>query len=98
MPKDIDLLQGTWTVTALEVDGQTTPDAMLGEARIEIEGDRFTTIGMGADYAGTVALKATANPPQIDMKFDSGPEAGNVNRGIYQLKGSEWKICHGHAR
>ena len=31
MPQDLDLLQGTWTVTTLEVDGQSMPAAMLGD-------------------------------------------------------------------
>ena len=27
------------------------------------------------------------------MKFDNGPEKGNTNLGIYQLKGDSWKLC-----
>jgi uncharacterized protein (TIGR03067 family) len=27
------------------------------------------------------------------MKFDGGPEKGNVNLGIYELIGGAWKIC-----
>jgi uncharacterized protein (TIGR03067 family) len=93
MPNDLDLLQGAWAVSALEVDGQTMSDAMLSEARIVIEGDRFTSTGMGAIYAGTFKLDTAAKPRRIDMTFDVGPEAGNVNRGIYELKGGAWRLC-----
>jgi uncharacterized protein (TIGR03067 family) len=93
MPNDLDLLQGAWAVTSLEVDGRTMPDTMLSEARIVIEGDRFTSTGMGAIYAGTLQLDTKTTPRRIDMRFDVGPEAGNVSPGIYELKAGIWKLC-----
>jgi len=91
MEQDLDRLQGTWTVAALEMDGQTV--GPIGDARIVIEGSRFTSTGMGEEYAGTISLDSSASPARIDMKFDSGPENGNTNLGIYQLDGDSWKIC-----
>jgi uncharacterized protein (TIGR03067 family) len=93
MQRDLDLLQGSWTVTTLEMDGQATPATMLGEARIVVEGNRFTSTGMGAEYEGTLALDPSAHPPRLDMHFDAGPEKGNTNLGIYQLMGDTWKLC-----
>jgi uncharacterized protein (TIGR03067 family) len=93
MPTDLEALQGAWTVASLEMDGEAMPEGALGEARIEIEGGRFTSLGMGAEYAGTILLDASAKPRRIDMVFDSGPEAGNTNRGIYELKGKTWRLC-----
>jgi uncharacterized protein (TIGR03067 family) len=91
MKTDLDKLQGTWDVAALEVDGQTmTP--LLG-VRIVIEGNRFASLGMLAVYEGTLELDPAAKPSRIDMKFDKGPEAGNTNPGIYQFKGDSWKLC-----
>jgi len=93
MRQDLDLLQGSWTVTALEMDGETTPDAVLSDARIEIAGNRFTSTGMGVVYQGTLELDASKRPARLDMKFDAGPEKGNTNLGIYQLDGDSWKLC-----
>jgi uncharacterized protein (TIGR03067 family) len=91
MKTDLDRLQGTWDVAALEVDGQAmTPPA---DARIAIEGSRFTSLGMGAVYEGTLELDASTKPAHIDMKFDKGPEVGNTNLGIYQFKGDSWRLC-----
>jgi uncharacterized protein (TIGR03067 family) len=93
MRDDLKLLQGTWSVTSLEVEGQEMPDSMLADARILIEGNHFTTTGMGAVYEGTLKLDASRRPPQVDMKFDEGPEKGNTNLGIYKLDGDTWKLC-----
>ena len=93
MRQDLDLLQGTWTVAALEMDGQSMPADMLGDARIVIDGSRFIGTGMGAVYEGALALDASTTPARIDMQFDAGPEKGNTNLGIYQLDGDSWKLC-----
>ena len=93
MPADLDALQGTWNITSLELDGQAMPGDMLAEARIQIDGDRFATTGMGSAYAGTLRLDEASQPRRIDMHFDVGPEIGNINRGIYELSGNGWKIC-----
>ena len=93
MPRDLDLLQGSWTITALEVEGQPMPPEMLADARIVIEGNRFTSTGMGAVYQGTLELLTSKHPRQLNMKFDAGPEKGNTNPGIYKLDGDTWMIC-----
>jgi uncharacterized protein (TIGR03067 family) len=91
MTKDLEKLQGSWAIAELEMDGQST--AAPAEARIVIEGSRFTSTGMGSTYEGTLELDASAKPARIDMKFDKGPEKGNTNLGIYQWKGDSWKLC-----
>ena len=93
MRTDLELLQGSWTVTALEVEGQRMPAAMLANARILIKGNRFTSTGVGAVYKGKLELDTSASPRRLDMKFDAGPEKGNTNPGIYKLEGNSWKIC-----
>jgi hypothetical protein len=41
MPDDLDTLQGTWTVTALQVDGRKMPPEALADASIVIKGRKF---------------------------------------------------------
>jgi uncharacterized protein (TIGR03067 family) len=90
---DLELLQGAWSVTSLEVEGQESPDSMLTDAQVVIKGNRFTTTGMGAVYKGTLKLDPSRRPSQIDMKFEAGPEKGNTNLGIYKIDGNTWKLC-----
>jgi uncharacterized protein (TIGR03067 family) len=93
MRDDLDLIQGTWAVAELQMEGQTISGGMLANARVEITGNRFNSLGMGTVYEGTVTLDDSPNPHQLDMKFDAGPEKGNTNLGIYELNGDTWKIC-----
>lgn len=91
--RDIDALQGTWRVVAFEMDGTDVPAGVYAAAAITIQGDSFTSQGMGYSYAGTVTLEPAANPAAFDLVFTEGPPAGLTNRGIYRLQGDEWTIC-----
>src|SRR5438445_12285435 len=92
---DLDKLQGTWNVTALEVDGSAMP--CPPDARIVIEGRAFQSLGVGAVYGGTVEIDARKNSRKsakhFDLVFTEGPERGNRSLGIDELKGDQWKIC-----
>ena len=63
--QDIDLLQGSWSIETISMDGQSLA-ADLSKARLVITGMRFESIGMGAVYEGTLELDPTANPRQHD--------------------------------
>jgi uncharacterized protein (TIGR03067 family) len=93
MPQDIDLLQGSWSITSLSMDGQELPAAMFAKASIVVKGNRFTSLGMGTQYEGTLELDSSTNPRQLNMNFDAGPEKGNVNLCIYEVAGDIWRLC-----
>ena len=58
MRNDLDRMQGAWSVLELEMEGQTISGGMLANARVEISGSRFSSIGMGSVYEGTLILDA----------------------------------------
>jgi uncharacterized protein (TIGR03067 family) len=93
MPQDIDLLQGSWSITSLLMEGQELPASMFAYASIVVKGNRFTSLGMGTAYEGTLELDPSTIPRQLNMNFDVGPEKGNVNLGIYEIAGDVWKFC-----
>lgn len=93
MPTDLDGLQGTWHVTSVEHDGERMPAAFIAEARVTLDGNRFTSLGMGAPYAGTVVVDESCEPKSLDLLITEGHAAGTRNLGIYQLAGDRWTIC-----
>jgi len=94
MKTDIQNLQGNWNIVSLEMEGQKYPP---GGARILIQGARFVSLNMGAEYEGAIAIDESASPKTFDLMFDKGPEAGKKSLGIYELAGGTWKICLGLA-
>lgn len=90
---DLDRLQGTWATTALEIDGKALSPHDFAAARLVVEGDRFTSLGMGAAYSGTLKLDTSVSPRALDMRFDEGPEKDNTNLCIYEFVEDVWKLC-----
>lgn len=91
---DLEKLQGTWNIVSVEVEGQIYPPA---GAQIAIEGDRFVSLNMGAEFAGAMIVNEAAVPKSFDVLYDEGPHAGKASLGIYEFVGEEWKICLGLA-
>lgn len=94
MTNDLERLQGTWNIVALEIEGQKFPP---GDSSIAIAGDAFVSHNMGAEYEGTVRLDESRAPKTLDLIFAKGPEAGGVGLGIYTLDSDTWTICLGFA-
>ena len=90
---ELDKLQGTWRVAALETDGSTQPSDELTDAAITVRGNQFTSVGMGDAYEGTIELFPRKKPKAFDLVFTSGPPEGARNRGIYRLDDDTWTIC-----
>ncbi|MBI1787478.1 MAG: TIGR03067 domain-containing protein [Acidobacteria bacterium] len=93
MKEDLERLQGVWNIVSLEMEGQAVAAGMLTGARIEIQGARFTSTGMGGEYEGTIEIEASKNPRTFNLNFTKGPEKGNTSLGIYQLEEDTWRIC-----
>ncbi|HVY88993.1 MAG TPA: TIGR03067 domain-containing protein [Hyphomonadaceae bacterium] len=90
---DLQALQGRWKVTYLEVAGAKVPAGMFANAEIRVTGDLFESTGMGAVYKGRMTLDGAGHRTTFSLKFEDGPEKGNVNHALYELKGDDWTIC-----
>ena len=83
-------LQGTWTATKAERDGQAVDD-VVGH-RLSFTGSRFQILSKDGKplYAGTVRVNPSAKPWTID--FDQALK-GKTWKGIYVLDGDTLTIC-----
>jgi uncharacterized protein (TIGR03067 family) len=93
MKAELENLQGSWKLVALELDGQKIPQAMPGGAKMIISGETFQSLAMGAVYDGAIEVDETASPKTFDLIYKNGPEAGARSLGIYELDGNTWRAC-----
>jgi uncharacterized protein (TIGR03067 family) len=95
--KDLDAMQGTWQVVAMEIDGQAVPEEQLKPFKLTIKGDKGShTSPDGKIEEATIKLDATKKPKAIDITPLTGPDKGNTMRGIYTLEGDTIKVCMTH--
>jgi len=95
--KDLQNMQGTWTIESIEKDGKAMDKGDLKNRRVIIQGNRYTVKdGEQVLDAGTYKLDTSKSPRWIDISPSFGPNAGKTLLGIYQLQGDERAICYGN--
>jgi uncharacterized protein (TIGR03067 family) len=92
--KDIDRLQGTWTVVSMKYSGKAASPEAVKEMRLVIQGSTYKLTGGDEDYQGKLKVDPSQTPKTIDATFvdDTGTEKGQA-QGIYELDGNRLKFC-----
>ncbi|MEP7352688.1 MAG: TIGR03067 domain-containing protein [Acidobacteriota bacterium] len=93
MPPDLDLMQGVWKVSSLELDGMKLPSVMFLMGKVAVKGATFQASGMGSAFKGDLQLDETTRPKSFKLEFTEGSEEGNTCFGIYELDGDRWTLC-----
>ncbi len=96
--KDLEKLQGAWTISSITFDGGEVPADIVSKLRFEVKGDEWAIKGedeVAKEYGkATLKLDATAKPRLIDFRVGEGSEKGAEIEGIYEWTGAdEIKIC-----
>ena len=90
--KEWKLLNGTWEVTRLVVDGKEQP-APKG-ATLTLKDGKYT-VRQGGKVVGEGASKVdpTASPKSLDLTPGGGPTKGKTVPAIYEVKGETLRLC-----
>jgi uncharacterized protein (TIGR03067 family) len=87
--KDLDKLQGIWTLVQMEAEGKKLPEDAYKGVKVTFDKDKMA---MGKDNqieTATIVLDLSKQPKWIDTTSKDG----DVLQGIYQLEGDDLKIC-----
>ena len=88
---DLEQLQGTWILSALEIDGKSIP-APAGAGTFIFEKDKKLVMKEKGkkDKEGTFKLDARKSPRELDL---IGAKDKEVMQTIYQLEGDTLKLA-----
>ena len=80
--KDLDKLQGDWTLESGERDGQKIPEEIAKTLKRTVKGNKSKVTRDGETLAeGTMTLDPAKKPKAIDMKLEGMDQ---VVQGIYE--------------
>ena len=86
-------LQGTWSIVSLEVNGKAEDVSKLQEARLRIEGERYSFKLGDMRLEMTHKVDPGKKPKPLDLTVTEGPTKGKTYRAIYELTQDTLKIC-----
>jgi len=93
--KDLQRLQGTWIMVALEVDGKLVGEDKLKDTTLVIKGNKYITRVREREIETTFTLDPSKKPKAIDMVFADGDKKDKVIKGLYEIDGDTLRICRG---
>jgi uncharacterized protein (TIGR03067 family) len=94
--KDMTALQGKWTCVSAESDGKAIPADVVKQLQLTIDKANYITRkGDQVLFEGTICLDASKTPHEIDLVDATGDNKGKTGKGIYEVDGDTFKICHG---
>jgi uncharacterized protein (TIGR03067 family) len=94
--KDLESLQGTWLIHAMEVNGADVPAARLGSAVLTVKGDRYEVkVKDRVTNIFVLTLDPAKSPKEIDMLALEGGNKDKVHKGIYKIEGGMFIFCRG---
>lgn len=91
--KELDALQGTYTLVEAVIEGGPAPADELKKVTVVIKGDQFLFREDNQEEAATIKFGAAGPPKEIDIVPSSGTRKGKTLKGIYELTGDTLKIC-----
>jgi uncharacterized protein (TIGR03067 family) len=94
--KDLERMQGKWTMHALEINGKDVPEPKLQNTTLTVKGDEYRTRVKDMEPAGfRLKLDPSKDPPAVDMIQTQPDGTEKVIKGIYTFEKDTFKICRG---
>lgn len=94
--KDLERLQGTWVMHALEVDGKDVGAKRIQDSYLIVTKDQYVTKVKDKEQPGfRIVLDPSKEPKHIDMIKAMPGGAEEVFKGIYTFDGDTLKVCRG---
>lgn len=88
-----DSFEGTWKLTSVEINAQSVSMEKLQEARLTVQGPKYSLILGDTRLEMTHALFSDKQPKAMDLTVAEGPEKDQIFRAIYKLDGDTLTVC-----
>ena len=92
--QDMDGIQGTWKIVALEADGKPAPAEIVATLKFVFKDDTLACVPGEPSFTNyKFKLDPATKPAGFSMTHADGTQKGQTDNGIYSLDGDHLKIC-----
>jgi uncharacterized protein (TIGR03067 family) len=94
--KELDMIQGTWVMEALEVNGMDVAPEKLKGAVLTVKGDRYELkLKDKVINVFTLKLHPGKTPKELDMTAQEGANKDKVHKAIYKIENGKFIFARG---
>lgn len=91
--KDLETLQGVWTVVSMEQDGEPLAADRLSKITLTIKGENFTFDTGDDSHDGLYKIDPSKDPKELNIEITRGDEKGKVYLVIYKFEDGKMIQC-----
>lgn len=84
--QDLEMLQGTWTVVSMEMDGKFLPEERRKKTKVTVQGEKFTFDTGDDSHEGLYKIDPSKDPKELNIVVTRGDEKGKVYLAIYKFE------------
>ena len=92
--EDLKKLQGVWEVAGGEINGSVISESDIPSIILTITNQSYRVERDGGTDRGAFTLDPSKQPKHMDIRPDSGDDAGNKMLAIYEIGADSFRVCY----
>jgi uncharacterized protein (TIGR03067 family) len=88
-------LQGVWEVSGVEANGSAVPNDELPKITVTVKDNSYSATFEDRTDRGSFTIDPSKNPHAMNIRPESGPDAGETLPAIYELTADGFRTCYG---
>ena len=92
---DLRKLQGVWRIVGVEANGSAVPSEDLPNIVVTIKDRSYSVAYEDRTDRGSFTIDPSRKPGQMDVRPESGPDAGESLPAIYESTADGFRMCYG---
>lgn len=91
---ELKKLDGTWTATEGEANGQALPEDEVKKLKLKIKDGQYEVKVNDQTDKGNLKVNPKKKPKEVDAESIEGTNQGKTIKGIYEVDGDTLKACY----
>jgi uncharacterized protein (TIGR03067 family) len=94
---DLKKLQGVWKISGGEANGTPFPTDDIPDITVTVKDGTYQVAAADNTDRGSFTVDESKSPKEMNIRPETGNDAGQTVRAIYEINGDTFRACYGKA-